>query len=293
MIAAVLVTHNSERWLRATLESIASQTRKPDSIIVIDDNSTDGTKAILADFGITPIPASTTSTDVTTRIAQNFQQGIREAKDADIVVLGDHDDIWHPTRVDRQAYLLGARNSDSDGDVKGVNTNPSTSTSVLMVASDGTLVDENGAATGGTLRTTFPVAADWNDLPANEQLAYALKHSLATGGASAIRPSYFAGQEIPEGWLHDRWWSLLATVRLGMLIDSESVIDYRVQGSQQVGLDTGTQAMGSAKKATSRAANFKVSVRKAKDLSTTLRAQCATPALWEQLSKARLLRHSL
>ncbi len=285
MIAAVLVTHNSERWLRATLESIANQTRKPDSIIVIDDNSTDGTKAILAEFGITPISATTTATDVTTRIAQNFQQGIRAARDADVVVLGDHDDVWHPTRVERQAALLEPMNDES----KGTQTN----SPLLMVASDGTLVDENGTATGGTLRTTFPVAANWNELPANEQLAFALKHSLATGGASAIRPGYFAEQEIPESWLHDRWWSLLATVRLGMLIDSESVIDYRVQGSQQVGLDTGTQAMGSAQKATSRAANLKVSMRKAKDLSTTLRAQCATPALWKQLSKASLLRASL
>ena len=283
MIASVLVTHNSERWLRATLESIADQTRKPDSIIVIDDNSTDGTKAILTDFGIAPIPATTTATDVTTRIAQNFQQGIRAARDADVVVLGDHDDIWHPTRVERQAALLAPI------DISNTQTNPP----LLMVASDGTLVDEIGNATGGTLRSTFPVAANWNDLPSNEQLAYALKHSLATGGASAIRPGYFAEQEIPEGWLHDRWWSLLATVRLGMLIDTESVIDYRVQGSQQVGLDTGTQAMGSAQKATSRAANLKVSLRKAKDLSTTLRAQCSTPALWKQLSKASLLRASL
>jgi hypothetical protein len=160
-----------------------------------------------------------------------------------------------------------------------------------MVASDGTLVDETGTPIGGTLRTTFPVAANWNELPADQQLRYALKHSLATGGASAIKPRYFAEQEIPEGWLHDRWWSLLATVRLGMLINSESVIDYRVQGDQQVGLDTGTQAMASAQKATSRAANLKVSMRKAKDLSTTLRAQCATPVLWKQLSKASLLRH--
>ena len=275
MIAAVLVTHNSVRWLRDTLESIANQTRKPDSIIVIDDNSTDATKSIFAEFGITPIAATTTAEDVTTRIAQNFQQGVRVALNADIVVLGDHDDIWHPTRVERQAALLEADDS------------------ILMVASDGTLVDENGTATGGTLRATFPVAANWNELPANEQLAFALKHSLATGGASAIRPEYFAEQEIPEGWLHDRWWSLLATVRLGMLIDTESVIDYRVQGDQQVGLDMGTQAMGSAQKAKSRAANLKTSIGKAKDLSTTLRAQCATPALWKQLSKARLLRHSL
>ena len=280
MIAAVLVTHNSERWLKATLDSIANQTRKPDRVIVIDDNSTDGTERILSDHGITPIKASTTATETITRIAQNFQQGIREAKNADIVVLGDHDDIWHPTRVERQVALLEGSNTSADP-------------RILMVASDGTLVDENGTATGGTLRTTFPVAANWNELQADQQLKYALKHSLATGGASAIKPGYFAEQEIPEGWLHDRWWSLLATVRLGMLIDAESVIDYRVQGDQQVGLDTGTQAMGSAQKVTSRAANLKLSMRKAKDLSTTLRAQCATPVLWKQLSKASLLRHSL
>ena len=261
-MAAVLVTHTSEPWLKATLASIANQTRKPDRIIVIDDHSIDGTEIILSDYGIAPIKASTTATETITRIAQNFQQGIREAKDADIVVLGDHDDIWHPTRVERQVALLEGSNTSADP-------------SILMVASDGTLVDENGTATGGTLRTTFPVAANWNELPADQQLKYALKHSLATGGASAIKPRYFAEQEIPEGWLHDRWWSLLATVRLGMLIDTESVIDYRVQGSQQVGLDTGAQAMGSAQKATSRAANLKVSMRKAKDLSTTLRAQCA------------------
>jgi hypothetical protein len=162
-----------------------------------------------------------------------------------------------------------------------------------MVASDGTLVDETGTPIGGTLRTTFPVAANWNELQADQQLKYALKHSLATGGASAVKPGYFAEQEIPEGWLHDRWWSMLATVRLGMLIDTESVIDYRVQGNQQVGLDTGTQAMSSSSKWKARTKNAGASLQKAKDLSTILRAQCATPALWKQLSRGNLLRASL
>jgi glycosyltransferase involved in cell wall biosynthesis len=285
VIAAVLVTHNSERWLKATLDSIAKQTRKPDRIIVIDDNSTDGTTTILSDYTITPIKATTTATDTVTRIAQNFQQGIRVAKDADIVVLGDHDDIWHPTRVERQAALLEPTNDQRNG--------THTKSSPLMVASDGTLVDENGNATGGTLRTTFPVAADWNELPADQQLKYALQHSLATGGASALKPHYFADQEIPAGWLHDRWWSLLATVRLGMLIDTESVIDYRVQGDQQVGLATGTQAMSSSGKWKARTKNAGSSLQKAKDLSTVLRSQCATPVLWKQLSRPQILRASL
>lgn len=280
MIAAVLVTHNSERWLKATLDSIEHQTRRPDRIIVIDDNSTDGTSKILSDHGITPIKAGTTATETVTRIAQNFQQGIREARDADIVVLGDHDDIWHPTRVERQAALL-----------QGSNTNAGTST--LMVASDGTLVDEIGAPIGGTLRTTFPVDANWNGLPADQQLRFALKHSLATGGASAIKPGYFAEQEIPEGWLHDRWWSLLATVRLGMLIDHEAVIDYRVQASQQVGLARGTQAMSASAKTKIRAKSMGASVKRAKDLHSILGAQCTTPSLRAELSWSRLLKAGL
>jgi glycosyltransferase involved in cell wall biosynthesis len=280
VIAAVLVTHDSERWLKATLDSIANQTRKPDRIIVIDDNSTDGTEKILSEYNITPIKASTTATETITRIAQNFQQGIREAKNADIVVLGDHDDIWLPTRVEHQAALL-----------EGGNTNAGTS--ILMVASDGTLVDETGTPIGGTLRTTFPVAANWNELQADQQLKYALKHSLATGGASAIKPRYFAEQEIPEGWLHDRWWSLLATVRLGMLIDSESVIDYRVQGDQQVGLDTGTQAMSAGMKAKTRTKSLGMSLSKAKVLHSILGAQCSTPSLRSELSWSRLLKSGL
>jgi glycosyltransferase involved in cell wall biosynthesis len=280
VIAAVLVTHNSERWLKATLDSIANQTCKPDRIIVIDDNSTDGSERILSDHGITPIKATTTATETITRIAQNFQQGIREAKDADIVVLGDHDDIWHPTRVERQVALLEGSNTSADP-------------RILMVASDGTLVDETGTPIGGTLRTTFPVAENWNELPADQQLKYALKHSLATGGASAIKPRYFAEQEIPEGWLHDRWWSLLATVRLGMLIDTESVIDYRVQGDQQVGLDTGTQAMSPGKKAKTRTKSLGTSLSKAKILHSILSAQCATPSLRAELSWSRLLKSGL
>jgi glycosyltransferase involved in cell wall biosynthesis len=280
VIAAVLVTHDSERWLKATLDSIANQTRKPDRIIVIDDNSTDGTEEILSDYRITPIKATATAIETITRIAQNFQQGIREAKDADIVVLGDHDDIWHPTRVERQAALLEGSNA-------------SAGTNILMVASDGTLVDETGSPIGGTLRTTFPVAANWNELPADQQLNYALKHSLATGGASAIKPRYFAEQEIPEGWLHDRWWSLLATVRLGMLIDTESVIDYRVQGDQQVGLDTGTQGLSAPMKAKTRTRSLGASMQKAKDLHSILGAQCAVPSARAELAYRSLLRHLL
>ena len=114
-----------------------------------------------------------------------------------------------------------------------------------MVASDGRLVDAGGASTGETLRDAFPVPEAWNAMSGPDRMRYALRHSIATGGASALRPSAFPDLTVPGGWLHDRWWSLLATARDGMLMDTNPVIDYRLTETQQVGLDTGAQAGGS------------------------------------------------
>lgn len=46
-VAAVVLTRNRVDSLRATLEAIASQTRVPDEIVVVDNASDDGTRAML------------------------------------------------------------------------------------------------------------------------------------------------------------------------------------------------------------------------------------------------------
>lgn len=227
-VAVVLVTHNSQNWLRATLASIDAQDRQPDERIAIDDNSTDGTVAMLREHGFRVIPSATSSDDVSTRIARNFVQGVRAAAavHADIVILGDHDDVWLPTRISHQTVMLEEY------------------LQVAMLASDGRLVDESGAPTAyppATLRSTFPVPADFTDRSVRDQLAYALRHSVATGGASALRPARMGAIDVPAGWLHDRWWSLQA-IRAGtFLADETVVIDYRVTADQEVGLDTRDQ----------------------------------------------------
>jgi glycosyltransferase involved in cell wall biosynthesis len=258
-IAVVLVTHDADRWLPATLESIERQTRRPDVVIVIDDGSTDGTGAILADHGIVAIPAATTARSVTTRIARNFVQGVRASADADLVALGDHDDIWHEDRIERQADLLESRPA------------------ALMVASDGVVIDGAGERTDDGLRRAFPVPAQWDALSTADQLRYALRHSVATGGASMIRPSAFPDLSVPQDWLHDRWWSLIATARGGMIVDAEAVIDYRVQPGQQVGLDAAAQGHGGVTRLATLARHGRRSVRKERDLRRLLRPMALDP----------------
>ncbi|HEY7823528.1 MAG TPA: glycosyltransferase [Acidimicrobiia bacterium] len=224
-VAVVLVTHNSEGFLDDTLASIDAQTRPADICIAVDDYSTDATREHLTARDFTVQLATSPATDPTTRIAQNFHQALRlaVAEGADLVVLGDHDDVWHRERIEHQCAVLQE------------------SPTIAMLASDGFLIDEHGAAVPGTIRSTFPIPEDFNDQPLRAQIAYAARHSIATGGASALRPSMLPDWSVPPGWLHDRWWSLVSIRAGAFLADATPVIDYRLSAGQEVGLDAAQQ----------------------------------------------------
>ena len=49
-IAVVMATFNGEEWLEAQLQSISSQTRLPDRLVISDDGSTDRTLEISRRF---------------------------------------------------------------------------------------------------------------------------------------------------------------------------------------------------------------------------------------------------
>lgn len=255
-IAAVLVTHNSAPFLEETLASIHNQSRQADFRIAIDDFSTDHTPHILASHGFLLQQATSSATDRSTRIAQNFVQGIREAarQGVDVVVLGDHDDLWHRNRIEHQVQLL--------------EQDPS----LAMVASDGFLIDEHGAAVAGTIRGTFPVPQEFNDRPLRKRLGYAAQHSIATGGASALRLAALADWSVPSGWLHDRWWSLAALRADRFLADQATVIDYRLSPGQEVGLDVASQDER-ARWLVKKARSLGTTAGKARDLSRLMRSQ--------------------
>ena len=223
-VAAVVVTHDSERWLPDLLASVEGQTHAPDDRLAVDDHSSDATLSLLEKNGWRVVRSTSSATDVTTRIAQNFAQGVRAAQDCDVAILGDHDDYWLPDRVEHQVGVLEEQ-SDS-----------------WIVASDGRIMNESK-----TLRDIFPVPTDWSSMTRAKRLRYALRHSISTGGASAVRPRPLLdpankATPIPAGWLHDRWWSLAATAGDGIHLDRHAVIEYRVQDGQQIGLETGRQS---------------------------------------------------
>lgn len=54
-ISIVIPAFNEERLLRGCLEAIAAQTIKPSQVIVVDNNSTDGTAALARSFGFVTV----------------------------------------------------------------------------------------------------------------------------------------------------------------------------------------------------------------------------------------------
>lgn len=273
-VAAVIVTSNSARWLEPTLTSILEQEQQADEIVIIDDRSADDTLSIIervAGSRVRVLPAATTSTDLSTRIAANFRQGLQEVRHCDVAILGDHDDIWHPDRVAHQAQALQVWSD------------------VTMLASDGRLIDMFGNVVPGSLRTAFPVPRDFNDLSPSQQMGAVIRRSVATGGASAVRPATFADVAIPAGWLHDRWWSLVATAREQMRLDDSAVIDYRISPGQEVGLDRGHQARSPLDRLRTGVGQLGTTTSRIRDLHAL--AATATSQTAPELRGARLLRN--
>ncbi len=96
-VGVVLVTHNSVAWIDRVWNSITSQDHPLVHVVVIDDESTDGTRSRVAalsaacsdqNIAFDLVSSTTTARDATTRIAQNFCQGVLRLRHLNAVALG-------------------------------------------------------------------------------------------------------------------------------------------------------------------------------------------------------------
>ena len=223
--AAVMVTHDGGSFLRRQCESIFAQDLLPAILIVVDDASKDGSRDVLKQMqAAAPIPVELIWTDGSrvrdrkARIARNVARGLAAAAHHDIVLLSDQDDEWLPDRLSRQRDILR-------GDPNA-----------LLVAGDGILIDEEGKESGGRLRESFPSPADWETLDAAGRMHAALRSSFVTGAAMALRTDLVHLMEpVPGGWYHDRWATLVAAARSGLVLQGEAVLKYRIHEGQVLG----------------------------------------------------------
>ena len=224
--AVVMTTHDGELFVARQIDSILSQSLLPAQLTIVDDASGDGTRAIVHELAaVAPVPIHLISVDgsqhrnLKTRVTANVIRGLNLVASFEFVLLSDQDDEWLPERLERQHDLLTSRPD------------------ALLVAADGVLIDEGGVAIGGRLRDRFPAPPEWDRLDAAQRVRAAVRRPFVTGATCALRRELVPLlTPVPAGWLFDRWATLVAASRDGLVLQPEALIRYRIHGAQVTGV---------------------------------------------------------
>jgi glycosyltransferase involved in cell wall biosynthesis len=98
-ISIAMATYNGERFLPEMLQSLATQTRPPDELVIRDDASDDGTVGILHAFARrAPFRVEVIAGGPRLGYAQNFVAASR-ACSGGVIFFADQDDHWRPPKL--------------------------------------------------------------------------------------------------------------------------------------------------------------------------------------------------
>ena len=101
-VSVVIPCYNGAKFIRQTLDSVLAQTVEPHEILVVDDGSTDESREIAQSYG--PPVRVIRQPNQGESVARN--RGIEEAR-GDWIAFLDADDLWMPTKLERQIEVLG------------------------------------------------------------------------------------------------------------------------------------------------------------------------------------------
>lgn len=101
LVSIVIPVYNGERFLNESLESVFAQTFRDYEVVCVDDGSTDGSCALLKEYG------------ARVRVIQQANAGQSAARNAGVrhatgvyVAFLDQDDRWYPSKLAQQVAIL-------------------------------------------------------------------------------------------------------------------------------------------------------------------------------------------
>jgi glycosyltransferase involved in cell wall biosynthesis len=219
-ISIAMCTYNGSRFLPEQLNSIASQNRLPEELVICDDRSSDDTVALVEAFSRRvsfPVHLSLNETNLGS--TRNFEKAISLCRES-IVVLADQDDVWYPHKLQRIEHEFQA------------------SIDRVAVFSDADVIDEESKLTGAHLWECFQFPkAEQGRFAAGQALHILVRHPVVTGAAMAFRRSLLdVLTPFPSNDVHDQWISFLLAACGAYGVVSEPLMQYRLHNNQQVGV---------------------------------------------------------
>ena len=101
-VSVIIPTYNHARFVAEALTSVLAQSCPAVEVIVVDDGSIDETPEVLREF------------EATARVVRQSNRGVAAARNAgaavasgDLLAFLDADDVWLPTKLERQAARFG------------------------------------------------------------------------------------------------------------------------------------------------------------------------------------------
>lgn len=100
-VSIAMCTYNGESYVQQQLESFVRQSRRPDELVVCDDDSNDATVAILEAFRQSaPFDVHIHRNSERLGYVRNFESAITQCR-GDIIFLSDQDDVWLDKKLER------------------------------------------------------------------------------------------------------------------------------------------------------------------------------------------------
>jgi glycosyltransferase involved in cell wall biosynthesis len=107
LVSVIIPCYNSSAFVSATIDSVLRQTVPVDDIIAVDDGSTDSTMEVLSRYG-SRIRIVARAHQGGHGPAAPRNAGLDVCRGQHVAFL-DHDDVWRPTKIERQLNVLRAR----------------------------------------------------------------------------------------------------------------------------------------------------------------------------------------
>ena len=198
LVSVVLCTYNGERFLAEQIDSILAQSYRPIELIISDDASTDGTRALLAHYVSHPL-VRVYYQEKNTGLTRNFASAAAHTK-GEYIAFSDQDDIWMPDKIEKLVAAMG--------------TSP-------LVYSNSLLVDEQGNSMGKKLSGIKKMYSG------SDSRGYILYSCVWGHGMLITRELFEKSLPMPEDIHHDIWITFKAFQHGGIKYVDEVLTHYR------------------------------------------------------------------
>ncbi len=218
-VSVAICTYNGSKYIEEQLTSIINQTRKPDEIVLCDDNSVDNTielaERILRNSNI-DYTVNVNKSNL--GVVKNFSQAMSLCT-GDVIFTSDQDDVWVDNKVRK---ILDVMEED-----------------VVLVFTDAYTTDKNLNTIGG-LWDSIGFSNKWQQLYRAHPYNVLFTKNFVTGATMAFKKS-FAERSIPMPeerlCLHDYWLALAAPIYGKTVFLEDKLLYYRLHGANTVGAE--------------------------------------------------------